>query len=367
MPETIYQLRVRDPTTGDPRTILEHWRSVSYERRVNSPGSIQLHMWGGDTTLKSHFDTDAIVEVWRRYSGGSWYRDAVGLHRSREDEITSTGLKLFTAYQSGLLDLLARRILMGYAGTAYTDKTDAAETLFKEFVTEQAVSGAIARAITGLTVAADGAGGLPITVTRAWRSLLDVLQEFGGFIAGGDFGLEISETDASLIFRFYDGQFGLDRTWGNVHGNAPAVFSAERGNLRSVRYGLSRAGEVTAVIVGGKGEEEEREIEVRTDTTAIAESPWNRIEVFAHATQADSAAALQEIGDARLEEGQARETLTCEVMQTAASVYGRDYDLGDLVTFVFDGTEWDKQIVAVAVTVNSDGEKVKLEMTDVAY
>jgi len=364
MRETLYNVVARDPDTGDTLTMTGHWRSLTYERRVNFAGSSQISVYADDD-LAGNFDADVFLDIWRKYYGGSWYRDFTTLHRGLERETTETGLELVTGYQRGLLDLIARRVIQGYAGTAYTQKSGVAETVLKEFVDEQCVSGAIYRSITGLSIEADGAGGNSIAPEVAWRELLEVLQEFAGDVGGGDFGIDLDSDYANTFtFKWYDDQFGLDRTWGNGV-NDPMIFSTKRGNVRNMMYKKSRLGEVTAVVVGGQGDGVGRAIVTRTNAAAIADSPWNRIETFLNMSNLTGATELNDAGDAELDQGQFVEMLECNVLLNGNAVYGRDFDLGDLVTIENDGYQVDKKIVAVRVTVNQDGEQVSLEMADV--
>jgi len=363
---TQYKAIVRDPSSSDVLTNTAHWRSMSYERRVNAPGTSQI-LVHADDDLAGDLDTDVLLDIWRKYKGGSWYRDFTCLHRGLERETMETGLRLVTGYQRGLLDLLARRIIIGFAGTAYTQKSGAAETVLKAFVTDQCLAGEpIDRPITGLSIEADGAGGNTIAPEVAWRGLLETLQEFAGDVGGGDFDLELDADDAiTFTFNWYDAQRGTDRTWGNGV-VAPVIFSTKRGNVRNMMYKKSRLGEITSVIVGGQGDGASRSMATRDNVAAIADSPWNRIESFLNMSNLADASALEDAGDAELEKGQYIETLSCDMLLSGNTVYGDDFNLGDLVTIENDGYQVDKKIVCVQVLVNESGEKVTLEMTDVA-
>ena len=360
MPETRYQLRILD-TSGTLLAVLTHWRSLSYERRVNNVGVLQLVMNCDDERV-GLFDTDVLIEVWRKVSGEDWYRDFTGLHRTEYNALEVDGKPTFTAYARGPLDLLARRILLGYAGTSYTRKTGAAESVFKSLVEEQAVSGEIARTITGLGVAPNSGGGNNITVQRAWRGLLEVLQEYAGDVGGGDFDL-VNTDNGTWEFRWYTGQLGTDRTSGNGV-VPPVIFATGFGNMRLPVYGLARAGEINAVTVGGQGTEDERAIVTRTDEAAIAASVWNRCEGFRNASGNMTVDGLN-AADAALEEGQAREKFDFAIVQAGPWLYGRDYDLGDLVTCRFGTIERDKKMVAVRINVTPAGERVEVETADV--
>jgi hypothetical protein len=75
---------------------------------------------------------------------------------------------------------------------------------------------------------------------------------------------------------------------------------------------------------------------------------------------------LQDIGDAALQDLQARKSFRFRVIQTDSTRYGDHYTLGDKVTVRFgNNVELNRRIVGVSVTIDRSGEDVKLEMDDV--
>jgi hypothetical protein len=239
---------------------------------------------------------------------------------------------------------------------AFTGKSGVAETVLKEIVSEQLVASGVARAVTGFSVEADAAAGNAINVQVGWRNILEVLQEFAWDVGDGDFAV-VGTGAATFEFRWYDGQLGLDRTVGNGV-NPVAIFSDTWGTLRLPLHGTARTGEYNAVYTAGQGEGALRPLELRTDAAAIALSTWNRIEAFRDGGNATVAADLQEIGDASLIKGQAKEKFTFQMVQSASLRFGVEFNLGDLVTVRFDDVTVNKQIATVQITVNARGEKV---------
>jgi hypothetical protein len=237
----------------------------------------------------------------------------------------------------------------------------------KEFVDEQAVSGAIFRLLPNFSVEADMAQGTTVTAKRAWRNLLEVLQELVDDVGGGDFDV-IGTAPATFQFRFYFGQRGADRRLGNTAGNPPVVFSYARGTLVSPQETFNRAGEMNAVTVGGQGEGSGRQI-VTLTTAAIADTPWNRCEGFRDASGETGTAGLNSAGYAALQDGQAQESYKFELAQSPGLLYGRDYcvngAMGDLITIEkLDGSTIDKKIVTVEISVRRD-EDIKLTVADI--
>lgn len=363
-----YELRLKNHT-GAQVAITDHFERLAYTKRVNAPGFYVLQMGEFDPFF-GDLDLDYQLEVWRRDQarGIDWYLDFEGFHRTLTHQRTKDGKAISTSYGVGYAELLRRRILTGYAGTAYTRKNGRAETVAKEFVDEQCVSGAIFRAITGLTIETDGGNGAWVRLNRAWKNLLEVLQEIS-LIAErkgnpGDWGV-VGTGPATFEFRWYDGQLGDDRTVGNAAGNPPIVFSLLLGNMALPVYSLARTDETTVIYVGGQGEGTGRALAIRGDAVAEVDSPWNRREMFADARNESSVAALRDKGDRLLEERQAEESFSFDVIQTTATLYGRDYFLGDLVTATYGDIERNKKIVSVGVVVQQDRDTISVELANV--
>lgn len=344
----------------------DHWRYLRYVKKVNSSHQVQVNL-GSNDTRRDLVLLDTQLEVYRQYPGGAWYKDCESFHRSENRGVSSTGRRFFNSYQRGYVDLLNRRIILGYAGTAYSDKAGAAETVMKDFVDDQMVGGAIARAMANFTIQADGGQGNAVTAKRAWRNLLEVVQSLVDEVGGGDFDV-IGTAPANFQFRFYFGQRGQDRRLGNTVGNPPVVFSLANGTLAEASVTLNRMGEINAAYVGGQKRGSGRDLELRTNAAAILDSPFNRMEAFRDASDEPTAAGLQDRGDDVLQQNQAIEEFNFDLAQSPGLVYGRDYcvngDVGDLVTIDFEGLLIDKKIVSVDVRVERR-EEIVLGVSDI--
>lgn len=361
-----YYLLLRDQQ-GNAVAQFDHWRHLRYVKKVNTYHQIQVNI-GSNDTRRDLFLLDTQLEVYRRYSGGNWYIDCESLHRSSYSGESNIGRKFFTTYQRGFVDLLERRIILGSAGTTYTDKSGPAESVMKEFVLEQCVSGAIYREILNLTVEADGAQGTNVTTKKAWQNLLEVLQDLVDDVGDGDFDV-IGTAPANFQFRFYIGQRGKDRRLGNTVGNPPVVFSLENGTLKQAAVNFNRMGEINAVYIGGQKQGSGRDVEPRTNASAILDSPWNRMEAFRNASNESSTSGLQDVGDSVLQKFQPIKEYSFEIAQSPGLVYGRDYcvngDMGDLVTIDFEGDLIDRKIVQAAITVNRP-EEISIDVADIS-
>lgn len=358
-----YQLRLKDHE-GNVVAINDHFISLRIVKTVNSPGFYELVL-GQSNTLVPYFLLDAQIEMWRSDPQAEidWYVEFEAFHRTVVRQAKKDGERLFRSYGSGYADLLWRRIIAGYAGTAYTDKSGVAETVAKEFVNEQASVGAGDRGFPGFYMQADAATGSSVELKRAWDILGDVLREISR-MGGGDFAV-VGTGPATFEFRWYDGQLGEDRSEGNTEGNPPIIFSIDLGNMALPIYSNPRSDEINLVYVGGEGEGTNRNVITRQELMAILDSPWNRREIFRDARNESTTAALEDKGDEVLEEEKKKESFWFEVIQTAACRYGRDYFLGDLVTARYMDVVRNKKIVSVKIEARQNRESISLVLADV--
>lgn len=361
-----YHVWLRD-TAGAKLAVLTHFLELAYTKRVNAPGSYALTLGGADPKI-AHFGTDVQVEVWRfdQANDITAYIDFGGFHRYAGRGYDERGQEHFLSRGPGYMELLGRRIIYAAHGAAGADKTGAAETIAKAFANEQAGPGAGARALAGLSIQADAAAGPAVRFSRAYRNLLEVLQEITD-VGQGD--MDVVSTGAALWeFRWYNGQLGTDRTWGNPAGNAPVQFAPELGNMATPAYEMDRTQEATACYVGGQGTGAGRTVVVRTTAAAILESPWNRREIWRDAQNETLAAGLNAKGDRYLWEQQAKENFGFRCLQTPACLYGKHYALGDLITARYGNVTVNKKVIGVSVSVkagDSQVETIDVELGDV--
>lgn len=354
---SIWQIRLKS-AAGALVAILDDYAGFSFTQKVNCAGAYALQMNGNDTKC-ALFELDSQIEFWRAdgAAGIDWYCEFAGLNRSDpEYYLNENGALIFQSGGRGYIDLLNRRVIAAASGGADASKSGVAETVIKAFVDKQCGPGAGARAMTGLSVQADAAGGNSITLGRAYRIVLEICQEIAR-IGGGDFDV-IGAGAATWEFRWYTGQRGTDR-------HTTVIFALERGNMAKPHLRLWRADEVSAVLVGGQGEGASRATVWRTDAARIAESTWNRIERFADARNETTTAGLNAVGDRVLDEGKPRATLDFDVLQIPSCTYGLHYFLGDLVTAKFLTYSATKKVDEVTITVNAQSEAIHVGFTDV--
>ena len=351
-----YQVRIKT-AAGVTVAILTDFESLAYSKRVNAPGVASWRLHGDHEAISLH-EHRGQVEIWRRNADLDidWYCDFYGLFL--DQGYAYTDRDVWTGRSYGTNWLLSTRWVAWYASTANRTKftATAAETILKTLVDYNAGANATVAngrlregAITGLSIQADGAGGNTLDWFCPWQSLLPTLQRVAD-VAGGDFDL-VRTGAATVEFRWYAGQLGTDRS-------ATVIFAVERGNMANPRYHYDRADERTAVIVAGQGELDDRATVVRTGTDYSAA---NDIEAIKDARHIDSVAGLEDHADQYLDDKQARQVITFDVLQTPACLYGVDYEMGDLVTARYHTTVTQK-IVGVTVNFSDGQERIGLEL-----
>lgn len=359
---TEYKIRIFD-RTGTLQYELIDYRALAYTKAVNEPG-MGIITLDGRAPVVSVIDLDWQVEIYRRDLTHSlaWYCDFYGLFRDSEEKADENGVRSATLYCPGQMSLLQRASIAYPAATASRTvfSSTPAETIAKTLVTYNATSSGTTadgriRDVTlpSIIVEADAATGASLDYNCAWQNLHNALIDLAD-VGGGDFDLVKTDV-AEWEFRWYAGQLGTDRS-GTI------AFSLSQGNMTNPVLRRNTLSERTVAIVGGQGEENTRDVVVRTGSNYDA--AYNAIEVFVDARQMSTTAGLNAAGDAALAVYQARYDLQFDVLQIPSTVYGRDYALGDLVTAVYGGYSATKQVASVAVEFGINGERLTIGMRD---
>ncbi len=346
--------------------------SFSFLKLLRKPGQYVLRIDGTDERIND-FTLDFQVEFWRRDRFGDldWYKVFEAFHRAEGKRFAESGQRLYESRGDHYNVLLLAEPIFYAAGSTYATKSGPAETVAKAYVNENIGPAATspprdyAGVMPGLTIEADGATGASWPSSgRARRNLLDVLVELAEY-APADFMIDGTGA-ATFEFRWAPDQWGDDKTWGNAGGLPAVSFDARLNNLRNLSYDYDRKNEINICHVLGQGSGEDRRVVTRT-SGAESDSPWNARAVCRDARNTYETAALNRKGDEVLDKMRARVQTTVDVAQTVATRFGRDWDIGDLVTvrdtaFDFEATQ---KIVGVRVDLANDGtENIQAIMED---
>lgn len=386
----------------------------SYSRVVNGTGTLQvgLPLRPFREQVWPVFVPDRRVEVWRSPALGYPLR-LEGVYLLREPKIytrSTDNLDMIEFFGNSPIDLLKRRWIIQASGTSYTAKTDQIDDMMKAIVREQMLYGS-ARAYDStldngraypqkeFTVQADLALGPSISRRFADRNVLDVLQELK------DTSFQMNETNSANRKIYFDvvpnvnivagaddpildeaGNTILDEAGNAILGEASTtttahsgfqfqtfadlrgtdrrdklIFSVPNSNLAEPSYTKSYFSEKNSIITKGQGRGESRAVVVVDDATRIAASRWNRCEDIYEASYEVDNADLDTAGTAQLKTGRPVEDLYAVFLNSPGSVsaprsiYGLDWDMGDLVQVWFAEQLFDCEIVVVYVALDENG------------
>ena len=312
---------------------------------------------------------DRMVQIWRAPLGGR-----LGLWQVyfiRKWTFSTSGSKEVIQIEGpDIKDLLRRRIVAAYAGTAQASKTDYADDMMKEVVTQSIADGvapvptAGTRVWSNLSVAGDVSLGPSITkafpfdklLTGSGQGVIAVLAK-AAREAGTEIFFDIVPnvvSSNSITFQF---QTKIDQPGQDVSDRV--VFSLDRGNLRDPSLIFDYSEEENYIYSAGQGEATDRNIQQVYDSARYGASIWNRCEGFADARNQTSDDGVREAGRATLEEGKPKISFSATLIDTEGTRFGRNWNYGDRVTTQYKNIQFSSIIRAVTISVSKDGEKIQ--------
>lgn len=311
---------------------------------------------------------DRMIQIWRKPTGGRLGLWGVFFLRRWIFE-TSGSDEIVTMAGPDVKDLLRRRIVAAYSGSVQASKTDLADDMMKEVVTESIADGvkptpdAGTRVWADLSIQADLGNGPTITrsfpfdrlLNTSGNGVLSVLAK-----ASREAGTEIffdivpnvvGSDSINFQFQTFTGQPGQDVT-------SQVVFEQQRGNLGDPRLEYDHIGEENYIYAAGQGEGPARNVQQVYDSTRYNASQWNRCEGFADARNQSPDDGVREAGRSRLESGRPRIRFTAIPIDTAGTRYGINWDFGYKVRAKYKNVEFDTIIRADSISVDDSGEDI---------
>lgn len=357
------------------------FKSLRCTKIKNGVGELRFEISGDHDLVDALRQTRAPIEVWRRNQefGIDWGTEPEweGFAISPDDYATEIGQEYFVVHGVTCLDLVNGVDIAYFAGTPYTTKSGAGETVIKEFVYENIGAGAANpdrlydTSIAALSVEADAGRGADWEGARAHQDLLPVIQKIADQ-TGLAFDI-VSTGPMQYEFRIYEGQRGSDRSnigvdpsneGKNAAGNRPVIFSLTHDNIVSPYFSLSRSGVANIVHAMGQGEQSARQVVTVIDPSSLAESSLHRREIVHNASQETTPEALQAVAEGVIEERRAEISFNFRVRETEEFAYGRDFKWGDLCVGRFRSVEAIKELVMVDILLNEGGEDLRFEFAD---
>lgn len=386
----------------------------SYSRVVNGFGTIQVGLPYRPFRERIYpvFEVDRRIEVWRAASDelplrleGIYLLRMYKIYTREEDN-----LEIIEFYGRSAVDLLARRWIIQAAGTSYTAKNDEIDDMMKAFVREQMVWGEAVdengtldydRGYPDLEFSVQENQALGPVIARRFadRNVLDVLKELRDtsfqlhdddptnrkiyfdvverdlrglelYILDEETGLPIDGEEAGDVLLDEqsgrgEGKTGLQfQTFADLRGmdrTDKLIFAVANGNLKGPYYSKTHMEENNVIVVKGSGRGESRATVPVPDSARVNASRWNRCEAIFEANYEVSDTELESVGTAQLKEGQPVEELFATFLNVGGSenvpqsLYGIDWDLGDLVRVWYAERLHICEIVVIYAGVNDSG------------
>jgi hypothetical protein len=299
---------------------------TEFTPRYNQVGSWTLTLPATDKNWELAATTDLCISSnWNGVWSGFGFLETWNPSRTIDN---TTGLVTDTITLSGAdgLGLIANRMAYPKPTSAWpsqlTTSTDvqttvALETAIKHFCNVNAGPGAITtRRAPHLTIATDAARGATVsyTVQLSAGTDLPLMDLFRTLIAtAGPLGLSVTLESGALVFDCY---VPVDRS-------KTAYFSYGLGNLRTHNLSITNPTCTNALVRGAS-----TFIEV-TDGSADG---WTRTELLVDQSSSTDATAMTTAGDDAIVQGAGAATLAVEAIDLPRLRFGRDFNLGDVVS-----------------------------------
>lgn len=375
MRTSTYSVWLNSPT-GDHIAAIPDFFSLRATQSLNDIGALTLTMPASFPYSYLEGRRDLQLEIWRRdiAGGQTLLTNTIWLVRRHSKSRRGGGME-YSIGAVPLLELLNRRIIYAYAGSAGADKEDPADDVCKALVRENMGADVLDSArdlSTYLTVAADISQAPSVIKKCAYRNLLQTLQEICQTSAALGTQLFFDITYSSyhaFVFRTYTGQLGLDRT--DTTGVNTFYASEDSGSLVDPSYEEDYTSEITYVYAGGSGDGAGRVVGTAPTATSVERSrqyasPFNRIEAFSDARNGyTTVAGCEYEAESTLRASRPRKSFSGSLIDTPQSRYGIDWNYGDRVTAVFDNMRSDCLISTIDIDVSGAKETISARLRSV--
>jgi len=357
-----YQLWLYDPF-GNNRVLIEKWTRLVYTLVVNDAGALTLTMPAA--LPLDYFTQDARLQVMRSVNGAPFALESdapwlINYVRA----YTENGARLHEIRATRPVALLEGRIVAAASGSAYAQKTAAADNMIKAICRESLgtlVLDAGRDLSSYISVQADMSKAPSITKDFARAYVLRTCQEIAQASADHDttptpLFFDVTQVGSGLVLRTYTGQRGNDHTYNS--GNPAVVLSEERGNLINPSLEYDYSNEKTYIYAGGQGTGTSQLIGTASDPVRIKRSPFGRREGWVSNTNATTTASCNYEAATALRKGRPSITFSGTIQSIPGAEYGVDWGWGDKLTAISNDMQMNCRVDTLSVTVESGKEQI---------
>ena len=342
--------------------------SLTWQHLLNDMGVFELTLVA-ETDTKDLFTIDYGILIERDYGDGL-YEEGYFFHLDEEEWMETDAVDEHYWKSSGfspewMLDQPSLQPLANLNPNYRSYDTwwdyGPADDVIKKMASESMGGGVVDadREFTTFTVEGNTGEGNWGCYDGRYDRLIDAMRAtIGEDGARGNCDFRVAHVTGGFELRTYYPYYGTDRRKGNADGNKPTVFSLELDNVLNPRRKVLRYAEATVAIGGWQGAGMHQDTFEEENATAIAESPYRRREVCFDVSDVVQPDTIPGILQQYLIDYGKAEIVEFKLLQTNACLYGRDWNLGDLVTLELWGSEYDMRITEVLGRIDGDNEEV---------
>ena len=358
-----YTVRLAN-NTGTVLGWLNDFESCRYVIRGDGGvGAMELVISTAHSDWFNPANVDYRLTVWRSINNQQALLEGVTEFLTVGWKITNTKI---TVTALSLQSLLQRRIIAYYAGLADYSKFTSkyAGNIMKVLVRTNCTSGFAANRdgvdtyvpMDNLTVNGDANDGVQLSIGCSRNNLFDTIttiaqssMQSGTWIVG-----QITSNGSAWMFDTYPQYFGQDR-------RGQSVLSLGNRNVEQVELTYDRTKEYTTAIAAGSGTEVARIIGTNFSAEVTA-SPYNRKEIFYTNPQLTKQAEVDAAALTLTRSNRATFSFSAALIQSPQFVRGVDYNVGDILTVEFNGTQYTTRLDVIDVSITGAGVVERAEL-----
>ena len=369
-----YELWLTDDS-GRRIILLEDIAFASISRTMYGYGTVHVGLPFKSFSVSPAFLPDRRIDFWRKsapgYSmrrEGSYFIRKWNVYTREEDSV-----EIIEFYGRSPIDILRRQCVTSTTAANYS-KTDQIDDMMKAIVTDNFITTPQTVPVGEFTVDGNEALGPSISHSFFGQNVLDILKDLrdisismnrtlstdkriffdvveGPPLAGGGFG---------YIFRTYASLRGVDRT-------KATIFSVENGNIERPSYYEDHLDSATLASILNLSTPASNGSATNPDRYL---SRWNDIKIVEQ-TSETTVALNNSQANRSLQEASADKSLNVTFVDSPGSdrqprsLYGIDWDLGDLLPVRFAKKDFNVEVAIVYITINDRGEENIIGMSRV--
>ena len=323
---------------------VDNYLSFTFSRRYHLPGEFQLVL-NRKVQNADKLQINNLIML-----GADKYKTAIIRHREIKSDERGGEVLTVRGYTLGVIT--SQRIIIPPVGEAQDIQEGDGETVMKHYVQRNCkdISG---MEFPDLIIAPTKNRGPEIRWQSRYKNLCDELEQISrltnlGWYIYPDFNLK------KWIFDIYNGRdFSVSQ---NI--NPPVIFSPEFDNIKSQEFIDSLIGFGNYAIVAGQGEGAKREIVM----LGSKDTGLDKHVIFVDARDIENPVDLPARGEAKLAGHKRVLSFQSEVLPTGPFQYGKDWDVGDIVTV--QNKDWgiamDVRIAEVEEVYEASGFKLNV-------